>query len=143
MKGNMPVVGVQYLITTDQGKTVSGLKGEYFDNTGLAGEPSCVRIDEKVDFSWGWAAPCKQVGKNRYSVRWTGSIRVPNTGTYRIGVTCHEGGFKLYVNGKTAINQWENPSDETFEAVFSRKSENGCGLSCRNLREKRASRVYP
>jgi len=124
MKGNMPVVGVQYLITTDQGKTVSGLKGEYFDNGGLAGKPSCVRIDEKVDFSWGWAAPCKQVGKSRYSVRWTGGIRAPNTGTYRIGVTCHEGGFRLYVNGKTAINQWENPPDETFEAVFSRKSEN-------------------
>ena len=124
MKGDLPVVGNQYLITTDQGKTLSGLKGEYFDNTGLVGKPSCVRIDEKVDFSWGWAAPCKQIGKNRYSVRWTGSIRAPNTGTYRIGVTCHEGGFRLYVNGKTAINQWENPPDETFEAVFSRKSEN-------------------
>ncbi|MHC4558079.1 MAG: beta-glucosidase [Planctomycetota bacterium] len=124
MKGNMPIIGNQYLTTTDQGKTVSGLKGEYFDNTGLVGKPSHVRIDEKMDFSWGWAAPCKQVGKNRYSVRWTGSIRAPNTGTYRIGVTCHEGGFRLYVNGKMAINQWEKPSDETFEAVFSRKSEN-------------------
>ena len=124
MKGNLPVVGNQYLITTDQGRTVSGLKGEYFDNVGLLGKPLCVRIDEKVDFSWGWAAPCEQVGKSRYSVRWTGSIHAPNTGTYRIGITCHEGGFRLYLNGKTVINQWENLSDETFEAVFSRKSEN-------------------
>jgi beta-glucosidase len=123
MKGNMPIVGNQYLTTTDQDKTVSGLKGEYFDNTGLVGKPSCVRIDEKVDFSWGWAAPCEQVGKNRYSIRWTGSIRAPNTGTYRIGVTCHEGGFRLYINGKMAINKWAKPSDEAFEAVFSRKSE--------------------
>lgn len=124
MKGNMPIIGTQYLTTTEQGKTVSGLKGEYFDNTGLMGKPSHVRIDEKADFSWGWAAPCKQVGKNRYSIRWTGSIHVPNAGTYRIGVTCHEGGFRLYINGKLAINQWEKPSDETLEAVFSRKSEN-------------------
>ena len=124
MKGNMPIVDNQYLTTTDHGHIVSGLKGEYFDNTRLVGKPSHVRVDEKVDFSWGWAAPCEQVGKNRYSVRWTGSIRAPNTGTYRIGVTCHEGGFKLYINDKLAINQWEKPSVETFEAVFSRKSEN-------------------
>ncbi|MHC4534119.1 MAG: beta-glucosidase [Planctomycetota bacterium] len=123
MKGNLPVVGTQYLITSDQGKTVSGLKGEYFNNTGLTGKPSHVRIDEKVDFSWGWAAPCKQVGKNRYSVRWTGSIRAPKTGRYRVGVTCHEGGFRLYVNGKISIDQWAKPSGEAFEAVFSRKSE--------------------
>jgi beta-glucosidase len=135
MKGNMPIIGNEHLITADKGKVVSGLKGEYFDNTKLADEPSCVRIDEKVDFSWGWAAPCEQVGKNRYSVRWTGRIRAPGTGTYRIGVTCHEGGFKLYINGKPAINQWDKPSDETFEAVFSRKSENvkvkmKAGTSC-------------
>jgi beta-glucosidase len=124
MKGDLPVVGSQYLFTKEQGETVSGLKGEYFDNDGLAGKPSCVRIDEKVDFSWGWAAPRKEVGKGRYSVRWTGGIRAPNTGTYRIGVTCHEGGFRFYVNGKLAINQWEDLRDQTFEAVFSRRSEN-------------------
>ncbi|HCO94070.1 MAG TPA: glycosyl hydrolase [Phycisphaerales bacterium] len=124
MKGDFPIVGNQYLITIDQGKSVSGLKGEYFDNGGLVGKPSCVRIDEKVDFSWGWAAPCKEVGKSSYSVRWTGNVRAPYTGTYRIGVTCHEGGFRLYLNGKTAIDQWENLPDETFEAVFSRKSKN-------------------
>lgn len=124
MKGNLPLVDNQYLITMDQDKTVNGLKGEYFDNRELSGRPSCVRIDKTVDFSWGWAAPCKEVGKSRYSVRWTGSIRAPHTGTYRISVTCHEGGFRLYVNGKTAIDQWENLPDESFEAVFSRKSEN-------------------
>jgi beta-glucosidase len=124
MKGDLPVVGNQYLITTDQGRTFNGLKGEYFDNGDLAGKPSCVRIDKKVDFSWGWAAPCKEVGKGIYSVRWTGSIRAPNTGKYRIGVTCHEGGFRLYLNGKIAINQWKRLPDETFEGIFSRKSEN-------------------
>jgi beta-glucosidase len=123
MRGNMPVVGSQYLATTIRGKTARGLKGEYFNNAALAGKPSRVRIDEKVDFSWGWAAPCKEVGKNRYSVRWTGSIRAPVTGTYRIGVTCREGDFKLYVNGSLAISEWEKRVDETFESVFSRKSE--------------------
>ena len=121
MKGGLPVVDKQYLITTDQGKTVSGLKGEYFNNKELEGKPAHVRIDEKVDFSWGWAAPCEQVGKNRYSVRWTGSIRAPATGTYRIGATCHEGGFRLYVNGKTAIDQWTEPP--MFEAALAGKSE--------------------
>ncbi len=121
MKGTLPLVGSQYLITIDRGRTVSGLKGQYFDNKQLQGKPAHVRIDEKVDFSWGWAAPCKEVGKNRYSVRWTGSIRAPVTGTYRIGATCHQGGFRLYVNGKTAIDQWAKPTD--LEATFAGKSE--------------------
>ena len=123
MKGNLPIVGNQYLTTTYSGRTVNGLRAEYFNNIELKGEPSHVRIDEKVDYSWGWAAPCSQVGKSRYSVRWTGHIHAPVTGTYRIGATCHEGGFRLFVNGKAAIDKWGQPGSETFEAIFSRRSE--------------------
>jgi len=123
MKGNLPIVGSQYLTTTDSDRTVSGLRGEYFNNFELQGKPSRVRIDERVDFSWGWAAPCSDIDKTRYSVRWTGRIHAPTTGTYRIGVTCHEGGFRLFVSGKAAIDKWEKPGSDTFEAVFSRRSE--------------------
>jgi len=123
MKGNLPIVGNQYLTTTDGGRTVRGLRAEYFSNRELEGAPARVRIDEKVDYSWGWAAPCSDVGKSRYSVRWTGRIHAPTTGTYRIGVTCHEGGFRLFVNGKVAIDQWGNPERKMFEAVFARRSE--------------------
>ena len=123
MKGNLPIVGNRYLTTTDGGRTVSGLKGEYFNNRELKGRPSRVRIDERVDFSWGWAAPCSDVDKTSYSVRWTGRVRAPTTGVYRIGVTCHEGGFRLFVNGKAAIDKWQKPGSEAFEAVFARRSE--------------------
>lgn len=124
MRGNLPIVGNSYFIHRDRGKIVQGLKAEYFSNSNLKGKPSCVRIDEKVEFSWGWASPCKEVGKGSYSVRWTGGVRAPVTGTYRFGVTCHEGGFRLYLNGQKVIDEWDNRSDEAFEAVFSRKSEN-------------------
>jgi len=123
MKGNLPVVAGEYLTTVDRGKTFSGLKGEYFANGELAGRPSLVRIDDQIDFSWGWAAPCEQVGKGVYSVRWTGRIRAPATGTYRIGVTCHEGGFRLYVNGKTVIDRWGQARGQTFEGDFARTGE--------------------
>lgn len=123
MKGNFPVVDSRYLITRNRNKTVGGLKGEYFANGDLAGKPSLVRIDEQVDFSWGWAAPCEQVGKGLYSVRWTGRIRAPASGNYRIGATCHEGEFRLYVNDKTAIDRWGDPHGQTFEGNFSRTSE--------------------
>ena len=123
MKGNFPVIGSEYLTTTDRGKVVNGLRAEYFANGELAEEPSLARIDEQVDFAWGWAAPCEQVGKGLYSARWTGRIRAPTTGTYRIGTTCHEAGFRLYVNGQIVIDRWANPHDRTFEADFSRTSE--------------------
>lgn len=123
MKGDLPVVGTQYLTTVNRGKTVGGLKGEYFANGDLQGQPSLVRVDEQVDFSWGWAAPCEQVGKGAYSVRWTGRIRAPATGTYRIGATCHEGGFRLRVNDETAVDRWGDLRGQTVEGDLSRASE--------------------
>jgi beta-glucosidase len=123
MKGNLPIVGSQYLTAMDRGEIINGLKGEYFRNGDLAGTPSLVRIDDLVDFSWGWAAPAEQVGKGLYSVRWAGRIRAPATGTYRIGATCHEGGFRLYVNDEMVVDRWGDAHSPAFEGDFSRTSE--------------------
>ncbi|MCO6480496.1 MAG: glycoside hydrolase family 3 protein, partial [Phaeodactylibacter sp.] len=50
-------VGPEYLVASEDGKTVPGLRGEYFDNIQLEGSPTVSRIDEKVDFRWTLFSP--------------------------------------------------------------------------------------
>ncbi len=123
MTGNLPVVDGHYFTTENNGETVSGLRGEYFDGQHLQGEVQCSRVDDKIDYSWGWAAPCEKVTKNAYSVKWTGKIKAPITGKYKIGFTVNEGGARLYLDGKLVIDEWGNPGNEITEAIFVYKSK--------------------
>lgn len=123
LTGDLPVVAGHYFTTENNGKIVSGLHGEYFDGQHLQGEVQCSRIDDKIDYSWGWAAPCEKVTKNGYSVRWTGKITAPKKGKYKIGFTVNEGGARLYIDGDLVIDEWGNPGNEITEAVFVYKSK--------------------
>jgi len=70
-----------YLLTPE-GK--QGLKGEYFDNDELKGTPVYTKIDDQIDFSWVMTSPDPRLKTSNFSVRWTGSIIAPETGTYSI-----------------------------------------------------------
>jgi beta-glucosidase len=123
MKGGMPIIYTEYLSSMDGNHPVQGLKGEYFTGKELKGDPVRVRFDDKIDFSWGWAAPCREVSRGDYSVRWTGQVLPPVTGEYKIGVHCTEGGVRMYLDDKLAIDHWGDPYNETFEAGFKMISE--------------------
>lgn len=97
--------------------TASGLRGEYFDNLALAGNPVLSRVDKKIDFMWTLFAPDKRLAKDQYSVRWTGSISAPKSGTYQIGLEGNDG-YRLYLDGKLLIDQWEKRSYHTQLAPF-------------------------
>lgn len=98
--------------------TASGLRGEYFDNLTLAGNPVLSRVDKKIDFMWTLFAPDKRLAKDQYSVRWTGSISAPKSGTYQIGLEGNDG-YRLYLDGKLLIDQWEKRSYHTQLVPFS------------------------
>ncbi len=76
-----PVPGT--LLTTPDGER--GLLGEYFDNNELKGEPLLTRIDERIDFYWGDAAPDNRLQDDNFSVRWTGYLHIPKTTDYELG----------------------------------------------------------
>ncbi|HDR51766.1 MAG TPA: glycoside hydrolase family 3 protein [Mariniphaga anaerophila] len=63
----------------------SGVVGEYFDNAQLEGEPVFTRIDKNIDFYWESHAPSPVLPDDDFSIRWTGYLAPPVTGTYRIG----------------------------------------------------------
>lgn len=61
-----------------------GLTAEYFDNTEWQGKPLFSRIDDKIDFDWDIDTPDPRLKMGNYSVKWTGYIIAPKTGTYNI-----------------------------------------------------------
>jgi beta-glucosidase len=79
---NLQPIPGEYLITSD-GKP--GVTGEYFANAKLEGEPYFIRTDKNIDFYWESGSPAAGLDSDNYSVRWTGYLVPPVSGTYQIG----------------------------------------------------------
>ena len=82
----------------------AGLLGRYFSGVTLAGTPLLTRT-EAVDFNWGNAVPGPGLPADNFSVRWTGTLTIPSSGTYRFR-TNSDDGVRLWVNGTQLINNW-------------------------------------
>jgi YVTN family beta-propeller protein len=84
--------------------TGSGLTGRYFNNKTLTGTPALTRT-EVVNFDWGTNAPGTGIGKDNFSVRWTGDVKTSAAGGYRFR-TVSDDGVRLWVNGVLVIDNW-------------------------------------
>jgi len=89
----------------------AGLTGRYYNNTSLSGTAELTRV-ENINFSWGSRSPGNGVNRNNFSVRWSGTILAPATGTYRFQ-TVSDDGVRLWVNGVQRINNWTAHSSTT------------------------------
>ncbi|MHC4169981.1 MAG: PA14 domain-containing protein [Planctomycetota bacterium] len=86
--------------------TGGGLKGEYFDNASVQGEPVLTRLDPGIDFSWGADSPDPSINAESFSVRWRGELEIAFTEAYRFyGIT--EDGVRLWINDQLVIDRWE------------------------------------
>ena len=61
-----------------------------------------------MNFSWT-DVPAPGVQSDYFSVRWTGQVQVPITGTYTFATTS-DNGVRLWVNGQRIINAWNSQS---------------------------------
>jgi len=94
--------------------STAGLTGEYYgwieSGTKMppAGhQPTYVRRDLVPSFKWS-GSPAKPIAADNFYVRWTGFLRVPTTGAYKLGGPCGSagtGGVRYKLN-TTAMSSW-------------------------------------
>ena len=81
-----------------------GWRGEYYDNSDLAGQPVLVRNDADVNFIWGWDAPAVGVPADNFSVRWTRTAEFDGT-TYRFQAWADDG-VRVWVDDRLILDAW-------------------------------------
>ena len=100
------------LSNTVNGKTTSGLKGEYFNNITLINSPVITRTDAVINFQWTLYAPDPAINLDFYSVRWSGTLVSPESGNFNIGLDGNDG-YRLYLDNKLVIDNWKKQTYST------------------------------
>ena len=101
-------------LSTDDGKP--GLKAEYFQ-TDFGAAPTVVRVDEFVDlqlFRPDAHAIKPPAGMKDFSVRWTGFLTPPESGTYSVGL---RGSMqRMWLDGKLIVDDMilHDPNPQTI-----------------------------
>ena len=111
-------VPAEYLSCGKTGAERVGLRGEYFDNVRLAGQPVLTRIDPQLQFQWTLFSPDPdRLSYDFWSARWAGRLRGPVDGTVRIGIDGNDG-YRLYVDGALLIDNWSKVTRRTVVAEY-------------------------
>jgi hypothetical protein len=99
----------RFLLVDKQSNSTHGLKAEYFNNPDLRANPAVVRIDTNTSPSGSPDFPAAGVRRDSFSVRYTGELSPPSTGTYKLSLIAHDRA-RLFIDGKLVIDCWEHSS---------------------------------
>ncbi len=107
-------VASDFLSCNVNGKTQVGMLGEYFNNITLSGKPALTRIDAQLQFQWTLYSPDpEKLTYDFYSVRWTGKLKAPATGRFKIGIDGNDG-YRLYLDDSLLIDDWKKVGKQTI-----------------------------
>ncbi|GAB3049957.1 glycoside hydrolase family 3 protein [Stenotrophomonas tumulicola] len=122
-----PLIEPRYLRPA-AGSSERGLRGEYFANRDLAGTPALVRVDPQIAFRWdrgsptdtlrarGEVGPRQSLPDDNFSIRWSGQLVPPRSGTYRLEAAANDG-VRVYLDGKPVIDRWKESDRLQAESV--------------------------
>ena len=83
----------------------TGLRGDYYDGQNFDKYIGTMAA-EKIDFYWDRKPPIEGMNPHVCSVRWTGRIKSPQTGTYTFSARVDDG-IRVWVGGVQVINNWQ------------------------------------
>ena len=109
------LTGTDDVVVTVNAATPSGLTAQYFNDPGTGahfGTLVLTRVDSTINFNWGTASPAAGVKADNFSVRWSGTVEAPVSGSYRFSTVSDEG-IRVWVNGQLVINNWTPHSTTT------------------------------
>jgi hypothetical protein len=75
--------------------------------------PVLTRTDARVDFKWRGASPGSPVSADNFSVKWTGQVKAPVSGSYTFTVTGDDG-VRLFLSGAKVIDGWRNQAPTVY-----------------------------
>lgn len=107
-----PLIPENVLFHKSGNNTLPGLQAEYYNNVMVSGTPVLERTDKQINFHWTLYGPDARLQNDFYSVRWKGILRAPVSGNFEIGIEGNDG-FRLYIDDKLVIDQWEKQSYHT------------------------------
>ena len=94
----------------------STLKAEYFNGTNFE-EKVTTRTEANIDKTWNDMPPVPGLDPHFCSIRWTGRITAPETGTYTFSARVDDG-IRVWVGGVQVIDNWQlNDNAELFAKV--------------------------
>jgi beta-glucosidase len=125
--GALQTVPTQYV--RPAAGTGHGLTGEYFDNPDLQGNPVFTRTDSGMVQYWDKNSPGKGIPADFFSVRWTGTITPPETGTFLLGIITDDRG-RMYFENSLVVDNW-NPCQKNVMKTFRARMEKGKEYSIR------------
>jgi beta-glucosidase len=113
LRTGQPVPGSALL--TPDGKP--GLRGEYFKGIDLKPPAVVTRVDKDVNFQF--AEPAPGIGKENFSVRWTGFLKPAESGVYDFGMTGDDG-YRVWLDGRLLVEDWSThgPSTKTAKVTL-------------------------
>lgn len=120
----VPVPG-SALRPQNAGQSQKGLSAEYFNNHAFGGSPFQTKVDSAVDFNWWKDSPVEGMKRDSFSVRWTGTLVPPVSGTYALGIRVI-GNARLFVDdsllldfseGHVVLADWKSVTMQAGEAV--------------------------
>ncbi|HEY9078375.1 MAG TPA: glycoside hydrolase family 3 C-terminal domain-containing protein [Anaerolineaceae bacterium] len=94
-----PVLPASYLMPPEGEE--QGLQVEFFNNPDLEGNPVVKRVDQKLSYFWR-RSPAPEVNVDGFSCRWSGSITVPESGSYTFRLV-NSDSCRVWINGKLVV----------------------------------------
>lgn len=93
----------------------SGLRAEYYNGHNFDAYV-LTRTDADVNFDWNYVAPAPEVIPTDFSVRWTGRLLAPKSGSYYFSAKVDDG-IRLWVGNKLVIDAWDLHDSENFSGT--------------------------
>ncbi|HXG11685.1 MAG TPA: PA14 domain-containing protein [Gemmataceae bacterium] len=81
-----------------------GLRAEYFEGTNLERKLR-DRIETQLDWIWENGSPEQGIPADLFSARWTGWLKAPRPGTYRLVVAADDG-VRLWLDDRLLVDRW-------------------------------------
>jgi beta-glucosidase len=118
-QGDVPASGP--LDTVPATAFAAPLATSYWNNTTMSGPPAVTGTATRVAFSWQGHPPVTGIRPTGWSARFTGTIRLPASGTYALSLA-GTGTASVRINGRRAIATRPAPGGETAFRTVARAS---------------------